>query len=89
MLWDPGVRGEVVSAVAGVVRHTPPWVGRMASTPLTAEVKNALRAEAREIWQNVSGRRAIWDKLEVHHRIPWSGHISFWAIPTALLTWSI
>ena len=65
MLWDPSVRGEVVSAVAGVVRHTPPWVGRMASTPLTAEVKNALRAEARDIWQNVSGRRAIWDKLEV------------------------
>jgi hypothetical protein len=33
-----------------------------------------LRENARNIWQKFTGRRAIWDDLEVHHRIPleWS-----------------
>jgi hypothetical protein len=29
-----------------------------------------IRADARDIWQNVTGRRAIWDGMEVHHRVP-------------------
>jgi hypothetical protein len=41
---------------------------------LTNEAKNALRASARDIWQARTGRRAIWDGMDVHHRIPleWS-----------------
>lgn len=34
------------------------------------KVKDSLRTEARDIWQSITGRRAIWDNLEVHHRIP-------------------
>jgi hypothetical protein len=43
-------------------------------TPLSREAKDQLRAEARDIWQARTGRRAIWDTMEVHHRIPleWS-----------------
>jgi hypothetical protein len=42
--------------------------------PLSGEAKNAFRAEARNIWQDLTGKRAIWDDLQVHHRIPleWS-----------------
>src|SRR5262249_3126481 len=47
---------------------------RLWSRPLSAEYKDQLRTEARELWFAVTGRRAIWDELQVHHRIPleWS-----------------
>ncbi len=38
--------------------------------PLTTEARDALRAAAREIWQERTGRPAIWDGMHVHHRIP-------------------
>jgi RHS repeat-associated protein len=38
--------------------------------PLSNEAKNLLRSQARDIWFNRTGRRAIWDGLQVHHRIP-------------------
>jgi hypothetical protein len=37
---------------------------------LSQEAKDALREQARDAWQSVTGRRAMWDKLDVHHRIP-------------------
>jgi hypothetical protein len=41
---------------------------------LTNEAKGALRASAVNIWQARTGRRAVWDGMDVHHRIPleWS-----------------
>lgn len=38
--------------------------------PLDAEAKDQLRRGAREAWQKETGRRAIWDGLQIHHRIP-------------------
>ncbi len=45
-----------------------------ALNPLSREARDRLRAAARDIWLARTGRRAIWDGLEVHHRIPleWS-----------------
>jgi len=45
-----------------------------ARAALTNAEKDALRAAARDIWQAQTGRRAVWDGLDVHHRIPleWS-----------------
>ena len=40
------------------------------NNPLTRAEKDQLRAEARDIWQDETGRRAIWDDMEIHHRIP-------------------
>ncbi len=37
---------------------------------LNREEKDLLREEARDIWETTTGRRAIWDNLQVHHRIP-------------------
>jgi RHS repeat-associated protein len=37
---------------------------------LSEATKDALRADARDIWQAVTGRRAIWDNMQVHHRVP-------------------
>ena len=34
------------------------------------EYKDALRKAAREIWEKRTGRRAFWDGMDVHHRIP-------------------
>jgi hypothetical protein len=44
------------------------------SGKLSREASQALRDEAGDIWQAATGRRASWDDLEVHHRIPleWS-----------------
>jgi hypothetical protein len=41
---------------------------------LSSAERDALRTAARDIWQARTGRRAIWDGLDVHHRIPleWS-----------------
>jgi Pretoxin HINT domain len=41
---------------------------------LTREGSDQLRDNARNIWQQLTGRRPIWDDLEVHHRVPleWS-----------------
>ena len=46
----------------------------LSSCNLSNEAKDALRTEARNIWEQTTGRRAIWDDLQVHHRIPleWS-----------------
>jgi RHS repeat-associated protein len=38
--------------------------------PLSKAAKDDLRAEARDIWQQVNGRRAWWSGMEVHHRVP-------------------
>ncbi|MDX6237525.1 MAG: hypothetical protein QOG10_2340, partial [Kribbellaceae bacterium] len=38
--------------------------------PLSTAAKDDLRAEARDIWQQTTGRRAIWDGMQVHHRVP-------------------
>jgi len=38
--------------------------------PLSTEVKDLLRSQARDIWFKKTGRKAIWDGLQVHHRIP-------------------
>lgn len=40
------------------------------ASPLTKAEKDVLRTQARSVWQQYTGRRAIWDELEVHHRIP-------------------
>ncbi|AVR95084.1 RHS repeat domain-containing protein [Pseudoduganella armeniaca] len=37
---------------------------------LSKEAKNQLRSEATDIWQKLTGRRAIWDGMQVHHRVP-------------------
>jgi RHS repeat-associated protein len=37
---------------------------------LSREASEHYRAIARDIWQSRTGRRAIWDGMEVHHRIP-------------------
>jgi len=37
---------------------------------LSRQASDALRGEARDIWQATTGRRAIWDNLQVHHRVP-------------------
>jgi hypothetical protein len=44
------------------------------TSKLTREASDLLRENARNIWQGITGRRAIWDNLEVHHRSPleWS-----------------
>ena len=41
---------------------------------LTNEAKEGLRVSARDIWHARTGRRAVWDGMDVHHRIPleWS-----------------
>ena len=41
---------------------------------LNREASDQLRDNARNIWQQLTGRRPIWDDLEVHHRVPleWS-----------------
>lgn len=59
--------GEVADAAK---LRTDPVVG----VRLTEEAKEQLRESARKIWQERTGRRAIWDQLQVHHRIPleWS-----------------
>lgn len=38
------------------------------------ETRDRLRSEARDTWEKLTGRRAIWDKKVIHHRIPleWS-----------------
>jgi len=58
------VRQKIESQVAALA----------ASPPLSREARNALRSSARDLWQARTGRRAIWDGLDVHHRIPleWS-----------------
>jgi hypothetical protein len=40
------------------------------SRPLDNVQKDAIREEARNIWQDRTGRRAIWDDMQIHHRIP-------------------
>jgi RHS repeat-associated protein len=37
---------------------------------LSQETRDALREAARKIWFDRTGRRAIWDHMDVHHRIP-------------------
>jgi hypothetical protein len=48
------------------------WLAARNSAPaaLSTEARDALRADARDIWQARTGRPAIWDDLQVHHRIP-------------------
>ena len=57
-----GAGGKVCAPVSGITGK------------LTREASDQLRENARSIWQGLTGRRAIWDNLEVHHRIPleWS-----------------
>ena len=38
--------------------------------PLNRQAKDDLRSAARGIWQSRTSRRAVWDDLDVHHRIP-------------------
>jgi hypothetical protein len=42
--------------------------------PLSKQARDSLRSSARDIWQERTGRRAAWDGMDVHHRIPleWS-----------------
>jgi len=44
-----------------------PRINRQA---LSSDAKKELRNEARNIWQELTGRRARWDDLQVHHRVP-------------------
>ena len=44
--------------------------GKVIGGPLSNEAKDILRQSARDIWQARSGKKAIWDALQVHHRIP-------------------
>jgi len=37
---------------------------------LTREARDLLRDNARTIWQQLTGRRALWDGLQIHHRVP-------------------
>ena len=48
------------------------WVHNVCpiNNALTRAEKDQLRAEARAIRQDETGRSAIWDHMEIHHRIP-------------------
>ncbi|MCO6437330.1 MAG: hypothetical protein J5J06_09615 [Phycisphaerae bacterium] len=52
---------------------------------LSREASDALRTEARAIWERATGRRAVWDNLQIHHRVPleWS-HVLGRADPNRL-----
>ncbi len=47
---------------------------RLITQKLSQHATRTFRAQARVIWEATTGRRAIWDGLEVHHRVPleWS-----------------
>lgn len=66
-MWDLTVPGDhdfyVVTTVAGILVHNQ---GCGDAEPTSDE----LRAEARDVWQQETGRRAIWDNLVVHHEMP-------------------
>ncbi|MCE2754249.1 MAG: HINT domain-containing protein [Pirellula sp.] len=75
-VYNIEVHGEHVYQVGelGVLVHN---VGSSISglaSKLTRESSDRLRENARNTWQMLTGRRAFWDDLEVHHRIPleWS-----------------
>jgi hypothetical protein len=69
---------DKVGDIGGGVRKAP--TSGLSTAPvriaqkLSREASDVLRSEARDIWQTTTGRRAIWDELQVHHRIPleWS-----------------
>jgi RHS repeat-associated protein len=62
-----------IARLAGTTADAASVIRRTAA-PLSKAEKDLLRTQARDIWQQYTGRRAIWDDLEVHHRIPleWS-----------------
>jgi hypothetical protein len=75
-VYNIEIHGEHVYQVGelGVLVHN---VGSSISglaSKLTRESSDRLRENARNTWQMLTGRRAFWDDLEVHHRIPleWS-----------------
>jgi hypothetical protein len=51
---------------------------------LTDDEKTFYRDEARDIWQQVTERRAIWDGMDVHHRIPLEWWHLFFGSPNRL-----
>jgi hypothetical protein len=53
-------------------------------TPLDRTARDILRSEARDLWFNETGRRAIWDNMDVHHRIPLEWSHLFQASPNRL-----
>lgn len=66
------IRGT--SIIINIVLN-PVGAAKGAASKLSSIEKDALRERARDIWQAANkGRRAIWDGLRVHHRIPleWS-----------------
>ena len=74
-VYNIEVHGEHVyqDGEMGVVVHNVSSISGLASK-LTREASDRLRENARNTWQMLTGRRAFWDDLEVHHRIPleWS-----------------
>jgi hypothetical protein len=43
---------------------------RNTGAALSNDAKDRVRATARDIWEAATGRRPVWDGLDVHHRIP-------------------
>jgi hypothetical protein len=57
------------------VGETGAWVHNL-PCPWTSAERDVLRQEARDIWEARTGRRALWDGLQIHHRIPLEyGHL--------------
>ncbi|MBM3854084.1 MAG: hypothetical protein FJ399_13175 [Verrucomicrobia bacterium] len=55
---------------AGPIRRGVKKILGEAGEALSREARDVLRERARAIWEATTGRRAIWDDLQVHHRIP-------------------
>jgi hypothetical protein len=77
-MWDdPNISAEI-KILATTVWALSGLLGQVYSKPaatalpraLSTEAKDVLRDQARDIWLQQTGRRAIWDGLQVHHRIP-------------------
>jgi RHS repeat-associated protein len=49
---------------------TGPLGPELITQPLSAMEKDQYRAQARDIWQQATGKRAWWDGKVVHHRVP-------------------
>ena len=67
--------GRAAKGVDGVLSLSDEAADVMRCMEKASEAsKKKLRQEACDIWQAKTGRRAIWDKMQIHHRIPleWS-----------------
>ena len=86
-VYNLEVQGQHVFRVTsnGLLVHNMCAPRGVITGKLSREASDVFRTQARDIWQATTGRRAIWDNLQVHHRIPleWS-HIFGKADPNRL-----